>query len=131
MNINLQGEIFDTVKKHHMTSHGLSMVIMCMLESKHDGLKIETNYRNKVLIKEAYEQAYEAISRKTKIRSCQLNGNFLDEYKGKKLTKNVGMPSKQEFDNNKQILVDLDIGDSITITFYFYTDIKGRVLVIN
>lgn len=132
MNINKAGAYFDNVKAHHKTSHGLSLLALCMLEQGHDGLVIETKLDNENLISEAFDQVSAIILRKVRLRSyIDSEGKFADNYRGFKTMKKTGVPDSHEFTNMNDVMCDVNMQSPVTIMVYRYAEKEGRKLIMN
>jgi hypothetical protein len=124
LKINIESDSLNQVKKHINTSHGLSMLALCMLDIHHKTLNVEISFDDELSLINTSEQLLATFlkceSNKVMLRSYKVEGKFLDSYLDIKLSDITTQPvSPNEYAGNSKVILHCSINEK-KHEYYFY-----------
>lgn len=135
METNITSAPIESAKKHHGTSHGLTMLALCLIDRSHSNLNVTITYDDSFSMENSAEQILAAWlkceSNKTRIVSYKINGEYQKNYLGLDLIEDSKPPvSNAEYKNYKAMIYADVYDNKQTYTIYYIGSHQPRYLIL-
>lgn len=135
METNITSAPIEAAKKHHGTSHGLTMLALCLIDRSHANLNVTITYDDTFSMENAAEQILAAWlkceSNKTRIVSYKINDEYQKNYLGLDLIEDSSPPvSNADYKNYKAMIYADVYSDKQKYTIYYIGSYQPRYLIL-